>query len=224
MRTPTRYETVARVDITNARKCSECSRAIEPHQADEVGHLIAYLAGFCSMSCAGVNAVKKVAAGKAWWQRQVVCPSCQGPAIQSKLVPGWTCASCGAVFQPRTPLTAAGVGAVVAAAAYPANWPACPACGLPALDGKATCGNVTCGSAVADLVALIASGRQLHTCECCARLRLVDELGVCGGCGGRVCVQPNPDLCIDEGDGAPWCASRGRGGVLCVDCLRVGDA
>jgi hypothetical protein len=27
---------------------------------------------------------------------------------------------------------------------YPDNWPACCSCGLPALDGKATCGDVRC--------------------------------------------------------------------------------
>ena len=27
---------------------------------------------------------------------------------------------------------------------YPDNWPKCPHCGEPCMDGKATCGNVTC--------------------------------------------------------------------------------
>jgi hypothetical protein len=29
-------------------------------------------------------------------------------------------------------------------AAYPADWRPCPGCGMPALDGKATCGDVAC--------------------------------------------------------------------------------
>lgn len=31
-----------------------------------------------------------------------------------------------------------------AAKMYPANWPRCPGCGEPALDGHITCGNVAC--------------------------------------------------------------------------------
>ena len=27
---------------------------------------------------------------------------------------------------------------------YPIDWPKCPGCGLPALDGHITCGNVEC--------------------------------------------------------------------------------
>ena len=27
---------------------------------------------------------------------------------------------------------------------YPTDWPKCPGCGLPALDGHITCGNVEC--------------------------------------------------------------------------------
>lgn len=27
---------------------------------------------------------------------------------------------------------------------YPPNWPTCPYCGRPAMDGKATCGDVRC--------------------------------------------------------------------------------
>ena len=29
---------------------------------------------------------------------------------------------------------------------YPPNWPKCPGCGRPALDGKVTCGDVQCGA------------------------------------------------------------------------------
>jgi hypothetical protein len=28
--------------------------------------------------------------------------------------------------------------------AYPFDWPKCPACGLPALDGRITCGSAGC--------------------------------------------------------------------------------
>jgi hypothetical protein len=28
---------------------------------------------------------------------------------------------------------------------YPPNWPKCPACGEPALDGHITCGQAACG-------------------------------------------------------------------------------
>lgn len=28
--------------------------------------------------------------------------------------------------------------------AYPADWPPCPGCGLPAIDGHVTCGKVEC--------------------------------------------------------------------------------
>jgi hypothetical protein len=30
------------------------------------------------------------------------------------------------------------------ASMYPPDWPKCPGCGAPALDGHITCGNVTC--------------------------------------------------------------------------------
>jgi hypothetical protein len=30
---------------------------------------------------------------------------------------------------------------------YPSNWPRCPGCGEPALDGKKTCGEVKCTEA-----------------------------------------------------------------------------
>jgi hypothetical protein len=31
--------------------------------------------------------------------------------------------------------------------AYPPDWPQCPGCGLPALDGHITCGQVECNEA-----------------------------------------------------------------------------
>lgn len=29
---------------------------------------------------------------------------------------------------------------------YPKDWPMCPSCGAPAMDGKVTCGNAECGT------------------------------------------------------------------------------
>jgi hypothetical protein len=38
----------------------------------------------------------------------------------------------------------------MAPADYPPGWPACPSCGRPALDGKATCGDVACSPVYCD--------------------------------------------------------------------------
>lgn len=42
---------------------------------------------------------------------------------------------------------------------YPPGWPKCPACGEPALDGRATCGRVTCSAIFADAEARLAGER-----------------------------------------------------------------
>lgn len=42
---------------------------------------------------------------------------------------------------------------------YPPDWPKCPACGEPALDGKATCGRVTCSALFAQREAELAGER-----------------------------------------------------------------
>jgi len=35
-------------------------------------------------------------------------------------------------------------------AEYPTDWPPCPGCGLPALDGRASCGDARCGGPAYD--------------------------------------------------------------------------
>lgn len=60
-------------------------------------------------------------------------------------------------------------------------------------------------------------------CERCDRQR--GEVRICGCCYLQVCVQPDPNLCVDEGEGAPYCAGAPslHSPFVCVPCARSLD-
>lgn len=78
------------------------------------------------------------------------------PASTYGLPDDLCCMSIGAIAEAEWPLPRRGLTpdreasharlGLDAPLGYPPGWPACPGCGLPALDGKITCGNAACGS------------------------------------------------------------------------------
>lgn len=60
--------------MSNERRCTRCEVVIDTdnqyrHQYESTFWYVAWLAGFCSPTCAQHSAKWKVAEGKAWWQR-----------------------------------------------------------------------------------------------------------------------------------------------------------
>lgn len=70
---------------------------------------------------------------------------------------------------------------------YPADWPKCPNCGAPALDGHITCGSFSCDESgtrnkIAAETAEIESETMTVACISCGRPTDTGQGPLCEGC------------------------------------------